>query len=127
MKPKNFLLIALFISVLFAMLIFLLILNSKDLSLKNRVDYQYEICDDEGICTMVPVDKVIQPSTHTFNICNDKGLCEDVPINRLLLKEGTDKKYCSNAPYLQTDYVDNWWNANGLIDECEILGVNPCL
>ncbi len=108
------------IVVLSILLILLLILNPGDLNLGNRLAYQYEICDDKGACRMVQVDRIIQPSKQTFNICNDRGLCEDVPINRLLLKEGTDKKYCSNAPYLKTDYVDNWWNANGLIDECEM-------
>ena len=83
-------------------------------------NYEYEICDDNGACQMIQIDKVVQPSTQTANQCNHEGLCEDVPVNRLILKEGTDKKYCSNAPYLKTDYVDNWWNANGLIDECEM-------
>ena len=83
-------------------------------------NYEYEICDDNGACQMIQIDKVVQPSTQTANQCNPEGLCEDVPVNRLILKEGTDKKYCSNAPYLKTDYVDNWWNANGLIDECEM-------
>ena len=83
-------------------------------------NYEYEICDDNGACQMIQIDKVVQPSTQTANQCNPEGLCEDVPVNRLILKEGTDKKHCSNAPYLKTDYVDNWWNANGLIDECEM-------
>lgn len=95
--------------------------NNDDTDYKTGTDYEYEICDEES-CRMIPIDKIILPSEKTFYICNNEGQrCEDVPINRLLLKEGTDKKYCSNAPYLKTDYVDNWWNANGLIDECEML------
>ena len=83
-------------------------------------NYEYETCDNNGACQMIQIDKIVQPSTQITNQCNPEGLCEDVPVNRLILKEGTDKKYCSNAPYLKTDYVDNWWNANGLIDECEM-------
>jgi|SRR3989344_2179479 len=82
--------------------------------------YEYEICDENHNCKMVSVDKIIQPSKETRRVCKDDGSCEDVPVNRLLLKHGTDKKYCNNAPYLSDDYVDNWWNANGLIDECEM-------
>ena len=106
------------------MLIFILDVGNfyfnGDVNYKNKANYEYEICDEEG-CRMMPIDKIILPSKKTFYICNDEGKrCEDVPVNRLLLKEGTDKKYCSSAPYLKTDYVDNWWNANGLIDECEM-------
>lgn len=91
-----------------------------EINYENKDNYEYEICDDAG-CRMVPIDKIILPGEKTFYICNNEGQrCENVPINRLLLKEGTDKKYCSKAPYLKTDYVDNWWNANGLIDECEM-------
>jgi len=109
---------------IFLMIIFLILLslNSENLlklNFGNKVDFQYETCND-GMCKMISIDRIIQPSNQTYNICNDKGLCEDVPINRLLLKEGTDKKHCSNAPYLKTDYLDNWWNAYGLIDECEM-------
>ncbi len=123
-KIKFWYVLIFLILVLSALLILNSSFNSGNLSLGNLLEYnlayQYEICDDKGVCEMVPVDRVIQPSEQTFNICNNKGLCDDVPINRLLLKEGTDKKYCSSAPYLKTDYVDNWWNANGLIDECEM-------
>ena len=99
----------------------LFIFNIKNFYFNDEVNYEYEICDKEG-CRMVPILKIILPSKETFYICNNEGQrCENVPINRLLLKEGTDKKYCSKAPYLKTDYVDNWWNANGLIDECEML------
>ena len=82
--------------------------------------YQYETCDDAGKCSTVSINNIVRPSERTFTACNDQGMCEPVPVNRLLLKEGTDKKYCSGAPYLKTDYVDNWWNANVLIDECEM-------
>ncbi|MBI2042957.1 hypothetical protein HYT25_01045 [Candidatus Pacearchaeota archaeon] len=88
--------------------------------IKSSDKYEYEFCNTEGVCNMIAVTEVIQPSAQTSNMCNPEGLCEDVPVNRLLLKEGTDKKRCSNAPYLSSDYVDNWWNANGLIDECEM-------
>ncbi len=122
-KIKIYFLIVLIVLVI--VLPIILILNSENRTFQYLTDqrpviYQYEICNNNGTCEMISVDKVIQPSEQTFNICNDKGLCEDVPINRLILKEGTDKKNCSNAPYLKTDYVDNWWNANGLIDECEM-------
>jgi len=106
----------------FAILIICLALFS--LYFKNNIlkgyNYEYEICDDNNNCNMVSVEKIIEPSKETIKSCKDDGSCEDVPINRLLLKHGTDKKYCSNAPYLSDDYVDNWWNANGLIDECEM-------
>ena len=80
--------------------------------------YEYEICENNN-CRMIKVDKIIEPSEETQKLCNESW-CEDVPVNRLLLKHGTDKKYCSKAPYLNDDYVDNWWNANGLIDDCEM-------
>ena len=83
-------------------------------------NYEYEICDDNHNCSMVSINRIIQPSNETNKVCKDDGSCEDVPINRLLLKHGTDKKYCNNSPYLNDDYIDNWWNANGLIDECEM-------
>lgn len=83
-------------------------------------NYEYEVCDDNHNCSMVSVDRIIQPSEETNKVCKDDGSCEDVPVNRLLLKHGTDKKYCNNAPYLNDDYIDNWWNANGLIDDCEM-------
>lgn len=89
-------------------------------SFKQEENYEYEICDNNGDCRYIVVDKIIQPSEETSRICKEGGSCEDVPVNRLLLKHGTDKKYCNNAPYLSDDYVDNWWNANGLIDECEM-------
>lgn len=83
-------------------------------------DYKYEVCDSNGECKYVVIDKIIAPSAETFYVCNKEGSCEDVPVNRLLLKHGTDKEYCADAPYLESSYVDNWWNANGLIDECEM-------
>ena len=49
---------------------------------------------------------------------NDSDLSE----NRLLLKEGTDKITCSNAPSLPSSYVDNYWNSYGNVkDGCEII------
>lgn len=121
-KIKYWYFLLLLIIVLFVLFIF----DVRSFYFSDKVDYnagtgyEYEICDEEG-CRMIPIDKIILPSEKTFYICNNEGeRCEDVPVNRLLLKEGTDKKYCSNAPYLKTDYVDNWWNANGLIDECEM-------
>ena len=121
MKIKPWL-VLIFIIVIVAFVILLnLDVTNQYLSFKSdKSVYEYEICDDNGECKYVIVDKVIQPSSETRNLCNNQGLCEDVPVNRLLLKQGTDKKYCSNAPYLASDYVDNWWNANGLIDECEM-------
>lgn len=81
--------------------------------------YDYEVCDNFNNCPRFSINRV-NPSLATFDVCNDQGKCEKVPINRLLLKGGTDKKYCNKSPYLESDYVDNWWNADGLIDECEI-------
>ncbi len=89
-------------------------------SSKPEKIYEYETCDEKGECKYIKINKIIEPSTETRNLCNYEGLCEDVPINRLLLKHGTDKKYCNKAPYLSDDYVDNWWNANELIDDCEM-------
>ena len=41
--------------------------------------------------------------------------------NRLLFKEGVNKTTCSNAPYLESSYVNNWFNAKGeIIDGCEM-------
>lgn len=87
---------------------------------KKTPAYKYEVCDTSGKCEYVVIDKIIEPSKETRNVCNKEGLCEDVPINRLLLKHGTEKEYCGNAPYLSSSYIDNWWNSNGLIDECEM-------
>lgn len=92
--------------------------------------YEYEICEQSNQdysemaqCNRVSVTPV-QPSIETFNVCNTEGKCEKVPINRLLFKGGTDKKYC-NAHYISSDYLDNWWNADELIDECEMpVGAN---
>lgn len=115
-----------FIIFLILILFIILMLNLRNFNFKDKINfvnkaaYEYEVCDDKGTCNTLSLEKIIQPREQTFNICNPEGMCEDVPVNRLLLKEGTDKKYCSNAPYLKTDYVDNWWNANGLIDECEM-------
>ncbi len=106
--------------------IFLLIIKfniNKDLRNFNKkkiIDYEYETCEDNGNCRYVKIDKIIEPSEETFYVCNNQNLCEDVPINRLLLKHGTEKEYCADAPYFKSSYVDNWWNANGLIDECEM-------
>ena len=105
-------------------LAFLLIQNFDNkilgnFSLKNE-EYEYETCDNEGNCKYISVEKIIEPSSETKNVCNKEGLCEDVPVNRLVLKHGTDKEYCANAPRLKSSYVDNWWNSNGLIDECEM-------
>ena len=80
--------------------------------------YDYEVCNKNGQCNRVFVDKLIFPSAETEQVCNANGLCEQVPTNRLLLKGGTDKQYCSDAPYLSSHYVDNWWNSNWLVDEC---------
>ena len=109
--------------VIILIVLFLFYKNNQtlgDLSMNNLVGYEYEVCSQDGTCEMITIDKIIQPSKETLNVCNNQGLCEDVPVNRLLLKHGTDKKYCSNAPYLESDYLDNWWNENGLIDECEM-------
>src|SRR3989344_1713836 len=120
--------LVLIVSILFGILMiffvsFLFYFNDqnfiKPLSEINR--YEYEVCDSDFNCKMVFIEKIIEPSNETFRVCKDDGSCEDVPINRLLLKHGTDKKFCNNAPYLSDDYIDNWWNANGLIDECEML------
>lgn len=86
----------------------------------EQSSYQYEICDDKGECKYITIDKIIQPSEQTLYVCNNQSLCEYVPVNRLLLKHGTDKEYCADAPRFKSSYVDNWWNSNGLIDECEM-------
>lgn len=91
--------------------------------------YEYDFCEEgqqqQGTCERIRVNK-IPPSTETIKICNPNYLndgarseCEQVPVNQLLSKGGTDKKYC-NGHELSTDFVDNWWNAEGLIDECEM-------
>lgn len=89
-------------------------------ALDLETHYEYEVCSDDGNCSYVSIEKIIEPSNETISICKNQSLCEDVPVNRLLLKHGTDKEYCSDAPYLESSYVDNWWNSNGLIDECEM-------
>lgn len=90
--------------------------------------YEYEVCNKD--CNRFQLKNVAQPSTKTERLCHPdaqeaiksgaRSVCEDVPINLLLNKGGTDKKYCNEAPYLESDYVDNWWNSEGLIDECEM-------
>ena len=112
--------IDLFIGIILIIVIGLAIFNIQVKQYKKeQKTYQYEICTNDN-CRYIQVDKIIAPSDETVNLCNYEGICEDVPINRLLLKHGTDKKYCNNAPYLSDDYVDNWWNADGLIDDCEM-------
>lgn len=94
-------------------------LSSKELN-SSTGNYKYEVCDNKGECEYIAIDKIIEPNIETRNVCNNQGLCEDVPLNRLLLKHGTNKEYCGEAPYLDDSYVDNWWNSSGLIDECEM-------
>lgn len=86
----------------------------------NDPNYKYEICETNEECKDIAIERIIEPSKETVYVCNKEGSCEDVPVNRLLLKHGTDKEHCADAPYLKSSYVDNWWNANGLIDECEM-------
>src|SRR3990167_2612824 len=38
----------------------------------------------------------------------------------LLLKGGTEKQTCTGAPFLKSDYVDNYYNAKGVVDECRM-------
>ena len=90
--------------------------------------YDYEVCDN-NVCKRFPVN-VVQPSAETEIICTPdfeeakiygaKEECITLPLNHLMGKSGTDKPYCNNAPYLGSDYLDNWWNAGGLIDDCEM-------
>jgi hypothetical protein len=41
--------------------------------------------------------------------------------NRLLMKEGVNKTTCSDAPYLESSYVNNYFNAHGdVVDGCEM-------
>mgnify|MGYP001567108513 CR=1 FL=1 len=97
-------------------------------------NYDYEVCSPANenkigvvdVCQKVQINQIIQPSTETQKICNPnwkesggRSECEQVPVNMLLLKTGTDKKYC-NGNYNSNDFVDNYWNAEGLIDECEM-------
>lgn len=84
--------------------------------------YEAERCTSSGCALFKFIE--VQPSKETTQICY-QGKCEVVPDNRLLFKGGTEKEFCSNAPSLESDYVDNWWNAEGLIDECEMpVGAN---
>jgi len=46
--------------------------------------------------------------------------CEDVPVNRLLFKGGTNKTICNGYNAGGSTFTDNWWNAEGLIDNCEM-------
>lgn len=94
----------------------------------NYTTYEYEVCPsilNEGECDRFQISRIL-PSVETIEICNPNYLndggrseCEQVPSNQLLLKEGTNKKYC-NGYYLSSDFVDNYWNAEGVIDGCEI-------
>ena len=88
--------------------------------------YDYEVCDSKGKCPRFQINKIIQPSLETQKMCSPnwkesgaKQECEQVPTNQLLLKTGTDKKYCDGHG-LSSDFVDNWWNSEGLIDQCEM-------
>ena len=121
MKIKPWL-VLIFIIVIVAFVILLnLDVTNQYLNFKSdKSVYEYEVCDDKSYCKYVLVDKIIEPSEETWKSCKNDGTCDDVPINRLLLKHGTEKEHCADAPYLASDYVDNWWNANGLIDECEM-------
>lgn len=110
------------ILIIIAVVALLFLISNKTIS-----SFTYEICDDKGECQDITINQITQPSKQTYEICNPdalksgaKNICEQVPINRLLLKGGTNKKYCNKAPYLAGDYLDNWWNSEGLIDECEI-------
>lgn len=121
---KNNLIYGIVAVVILAIFVFIPNPISKGIINKENINkdtgYEYEICDNSGECRYVAIDNIIEPSEETFYVCNSEGSCEDVPVNRLLLKHGTNKQYCSDAPYLEDSYVDNWWNANGLIDECEM-------
>ena len=94
--------------------------------------YEYEVCDERlmnikiGKCERFQITKIIQKSPQTTKFCDPNWKqygamheCENVPNNQLLSKGGTDKKYC-NGHYLASDFFDNYWNAEGLIDECEM-------
>ncbi len=122
-KMKNNIVYSVVAFVILAVLVFVFtkFSNLDDLTKLNKgSNYQYEVCDSNGECKYIVISKIIEPSEETFYVCNSEGSCEDVPVNRLLLKHGTDKQYCSDAPYLEDSYIDNWWNSNGLIDECEM-------
>src|SRR3989344_874125 len=106
--------------VLIAIIAIFVVFHPERLISEKQESYLYETCDEAQVCTTRTLTTVVKPSEETAVLCNPEGLYEDVPLNRLLLKEGTEKNYCVDAPYLASDYVDNWWNANGLIDECEM-------
>lgn len=81
--------------------------------------YSYEVCDSQDKCTRVQITNIVQPSLETTQICNQEK-CENVPVNRLLFKGGTTKTACNGFSYPFIIFVDNWWNSEGLIDNCEM-------
>ena len=87
--------------------------------------YDYEVCNGND-CKRY-VGYAVQPSVQTEKICNpdwvrDQAIseCEEIPTNQLLSKTGTNKAICNGYSINGNDFVDNWWNAEGLIDECEM-------
>ena len=88
--------------------------------------YNYEVCKEGNNCERFQITSITQPSLETQKICNpdwkesgaDKE-CENVPDNQLLKKGGTDKQVC-NGHSLSSNFVDNYWNSEGLIDGCQM-------
>ena len=100
-------------------------------------NYDYEVCEqinkdysEMAQCHRVKINNIIQPSTQTEKICvpdfeeakkfGAMSECEDVPVNRLLFKGGTNKTICNGYNAGGSTFTDNWWNAEGLIDNCEM-------
>lgn len=89
--------------------------------------YSYEICNEKNQCKKVTLNKIITPNSLTEKLCNPNWLrdkanseCENVSVNQLLFKTGTTKILCNHKGVGNTIFVDNWWNAEGLIDDCEM-------
>lgn len=100
-------------------IILIMLLSLFFLATLGTKKYDFEVCDDTGICKRIPIINIVQPSLETTEICY-QGRCENVPINRLLFKGGVNKTICNFYSAGGITFVDNYWNSEGLIDGCEM-------
>ena len=114
------------------------------LFLASCTTYDYEVCNDKIVetrngdftqidqyketdCQRVSITNIVQPSLETTRLCNsnwkESGAmheCEDVPANLLLSKGGTNKRICNKIYAIGGIVADNYWNAEGVVDGCEM-------
>ncbi|MBS3083323.1 hypothetical protein J4423_00815 [Candidatus Pacearchaeota archaeon] len=55
-------------------------------------------------------NNILKGDNYEYEICDDNNNCNMVSVEKIIEPSNETTK----------SYVDNWWNANGLIDECEM-------